>query len=224
MTHEKIFAHFIECNKDEIYKEARGAVNYAFRQEGYGRLVIYFEPSDGRLDWRNNFAFKKKPYKDMKTKYRVHRGFLKCWKTIEDRIIDKVVEKTPNGAYKWQWITVVGYSHGGALAAFCHEAVWFHRPDLREKGLVGIGFEPPRIYGAWRVKEELKERWAHFYVLRNGRDIVTHAPPRIFGFTHVGNIVKMKTKAGFVMAHTPWEVEKSILVNADVLDRVFEGK
>ena len=30
MTHKKLFALFVECNKDEIYKEARGAVNYAF--------------------------------------------------------------------------------------------------------------------------------------------------------------------------------------------------
>ena len=224
MTYQEIFAHFIECNKDEIYKEARGAVNYAFVQDGYGRLIIYFEPSDGKIDWRNNFAFKKKPYKDMKVKYKVYRGFLKCWKSVEDRVIDKVVEKRANGAYKWDHITVIGYSHGGALAALCHEAVWFHRPDLREKGLLGIGFEAPRVYGARKVKKELMERWENFYVLRNGRDIVTYVPPRLFGFTHVGNIVKMKTEAGIVMAHTPWEVEKSLLVNAAVLDRVFEGK
>jgi hypothetical protein len=53
---------------------------------------------------------------------------------------------------------VVGYSHGGALAAFCHECVWFHRPDLREKGLLGYGFEAPRIYAGFKVKKELAQR------------------------------------------------------------------
>ena len=219
-------ALFEECNKDEIYKQARGAVNYAFIRDGYRRLIIYFEPSDGKLDWRNNFAFKKRPYKDMKVPYKVHGGFLKCWKAVEDKVIDKVLEKRSNGAYRWQQVTIVGYSHGAALAALCHECVWFHREDLRGGRLLGIGFEAPRVYGALKVKKDLAQRWDNFYVVRNGRDIVTHAPPRIFGFTHVGKIVKTTPahKAGCIEAHTPWNMKDSLAMaeNIEALREIEE--
>lgn len=54
--------------------------------------------------------------------FRVHRGFLAAWKTVEDVVISKITEKV-DGEYKWQHIIVVGYSHGGALAGLCHECV-----------------------------------------------------------------------------------------------------
>ena len=53
----------------------------------------------------------------MEVSYRVHRGFLAAWKEVEDIIIAKI--KDP----KWTKIVTVGYSHGGALAGFCHECV-----------------------------------------------------------------------------------------------------
>ena len=89
----------------------------------------------------------------MEIPYRVHRGFLEAWKEVEDIIIDKILEKDVDGNFCWKHIVVVGYSHGGALAAFCHEGVWFHRPDLREEGLEGYGLEATRIYGGWHVKK-----------------------------------------------------------------------
>ena len=63
--------------------------------------------------------------------YRVHRGFLAAWKEVEDIIVDKITEEQEyyssemgkRKEYKWKQIVVVGYSHGGALAAFCHECV-----------------------------------------------------------------------------------------------------
>jgi len=148
----------------------------------------------------------------MKIKYRVHGGFLKCWKTIEDIVIRRATEKGFSGDYRWKRIVVVGYSHGAALAALCHEAVWFHREDLRAEGLTGIGFDGPRIYGGWRVKKELRERWAHFTMFRNGSDIVTHLPPICFFFRHVGELYPMGKKNIFkcVKHHYPEEIRKSL--------------
>lgn len=121
----------------------------------------------------------------MEIPYRVHCGFLAAWKEVEDIIIEKIINP------EYQNIVIVGYSHGGALAAFCHECVWFYRPDLREKGLVTYAFEAPRIYAGFKVKKELQERWAHCYIIRNNNDIVTHCPPSIFCYCHVGNIIQI---------------------------------
>ena len=187
---KKLSELFHMCAYDVEYKQVGDSVNYAFVEEGT-TLYIYFQGSNSITDWVRNFLFPAKPYHDMKIPYRVHRGFLAAWKEVEDIIINKICEDDDNG-FKWKHIVVVGYSHGGALAGFCHECVWFWRPDLRESGLEGYGFEAPRFYAGFRVKKELRERWEHFTIIRDNNDIVTHCPPTIFGFCHVGKILKVK--------------------------------
>ena len=200
----KLSTLFHRCAYDVDYKTVGDSVNYAFEEDG-GILYIYFQGSSQISVWVRNFLFKKKPYKDMEIPYRVHRGFLAAWKEVEDVIIKKITEQVVVGVfdeekqrnkvekrYKYNKIYVIGYSHGGALAAFCHECCWFWRPDLRNGGVLGYGFEAPRIYGAWHVKKSLKERWENFTVVRTNCDIVTHCPPRLFRYTHVGKILKIK--------------------------------
>lgn len=187
-------------------------VDYKFVEEG-DTLYIYFEPSDGDIDWRVNFSYWRKPYKDMAVRYRVHGGFLESWKLIHDIVKAKITEAR-DGAYRWNRIVTVGYSHGGALAVLCHECAWFEREDLREKegALVGISFDGPRVYAGLWIKGALKQRWAQFYVFRNHSDIVTHLPPVIFFFRHVGNKVKMKVgkNPGLIKAHYPDEICKGL--------------
>ena len=86
------------------------------------------------------------------------------------------------------------------MAFFATECVWFHRPDLREDGLEGYGFEAPRVYGGWRVKKSLQERWAKFKVIRNNNDLVTHCPPALFRFCHAGKILKIHGSTDLVKA------------------------
>lgn len=207
---KKLSELFYTCAFSE-YKEAGDDVNYLFIEEGK-QLYIYFQGSNSISDWVRNFLFKKRPYKDMKIPYRVHRGFLAAWKEVEDIIIAKITEKKDD-EYRWKAITVVGYSHGGALAAFCHECVWFHRPDLREGCLLGYGFEAPKIYGGFKVKKELRERWATFTVVRNKNDIVPTMPPFIFGYCHVGNYLKIgqHNKRQCIKNHYPLVVYGSLL-------------
>lgn len=171
------------------YQECGDHVNYLFKEDGR-TLYIYFQGSNGDVDWRRNFSFWKKPYKDMKKPYRVHAGFMTAWKEVEDIVIQKITEKAEDGSFKWNRIYTIGYSHGGALAAFCHECVWFHRADIKDD-CWGIGYEAPRIYAGMLFRQELRERWKNFRVIRNRQDLVTHVPPRCFGFWHVGEVVKI---------------------------------
>ena len=118
--------------------------------------------------------------------YKVHRGFLAAWKEVEDIIIEKVQDPI------WTDITVVGYSHGGALCQFALECVWFYRPDLRDGHMRGYAFEAPRIFAQWNYPEQLRERWKDLYIIRDGSDLVTHVPPVLFGYRHIGKIVNIK--------------------------------
>ena len=48
------------------------------------------------------------------------------------------------------------------------------------------------------MKKELRERWEHFTVIRCNNDIVTHCPPSIFGFCHVGTLKQVHGNVNLV--------------------------
>jgi hypothetical protein len=183
MDYNKIIQYGWRCQMAK-YNHIENDGDYAIQREG-NIVYLLFEWTDDSADWKYNLDFPIKPYKDMGVTWRCHRGFLRAWKNIEpyvkEVILDTSVEK----------IIVVGYSHGAAIAAFAHEYVWFNRPDLRENGLEGYGFGSPRVYWGWRVKQSLRERWANYYVITNKNDIVTKVPPLVFGYCHVGNVIKV---------------------------------
>ena len=184
------------------------------KHNGKYQLYIYFQGSNGENDWKANFKFCKKtysrrPYKDMKTKFRVHAGFLECWKQVEDIIKEAIKDNEINS------ICILGYSHGAALAVLCHECCWFNRPDLRSF-INTFAFETPRVYANFRVKKSLKERWHNCYVFRNSNDIVTHLPPALFGYTHVGKIIKIGRRDKYkfmnsISAHHPEKVYNALI-------------
>lgn len=179
------------------YARVENAGDYSIEKIG-STLYIYLECSNGLTDWKNNFDFPAKPYKRMgKTIWFAHRGFLRVWKSIEPYIENLIKDEDITN------IIIVGYSHGAALAVLCHEYVWYHRPDLRSK-IEGYGFGCPRVF--WGIKtNKLTQRWERFTVVRNIDDIVTHVPPAIFGFSHVGKMIKIGTKGKYstIDAHRP---------------------
>ena len=184
------------------------AGDYALLREE-DTLYIFLEWSDGPTDWKNNFDFPAKPYKEMGATWYCHRGFLRVWKAIEPHIRDSVLDMTVKK------IVVVGYSHGAAIAALAHEYVWYNRPDLRDT-LEGYGFGCPRCYWGFKVRKSLKERWANFYPIRNENDIVTHVPPLLFGFRHVNEVIQINSGAeNSIRAHYWEEYEKGLTKQND---------
>lgn len=157
-------------------------------------LYIYFEGSNGDIDWKNNFDFGAEPYKDMPTKWKAHRGFVRVWKEVEPFLKSDIMNPEVKN------INVVGYSHGAALAALAHEYIWFNRPDIRNN-IFGYGFESPRVFKG-RIPEELIPRWENFTVFRNGNDLVTHVPPMILGYKHVGKFVHLNKNRSILVDTT----------------------
>lgn len=161
-------------------------------------LYIYLEHSDGGDDWRNNLDFPTVPYRPTDgVAWRAHRGFVRVWKTVEDYLAPYVADPTLES------VVTVGYSHGGALATLCHEYIWYHRPDLRDR-IEGYGFGAPRV--VWGLYgQDFLSRWERFTVVRNLDDIVTHLPPRALGYTHVGRMLAIGEKGTYsrVDAHRP---------------------
>lgn len=185
---------FLKCLKAE-YIHVDNDGDYAFEESRDGKtLYLLFQWTRTAYDWISNFDFVAKPYKDMEITWKCHRGFLRAWKSIEPHIKELVKNE------KYKAIKIAGFSHGAAIATLAHEYVWFNRPDLRSKenpdGITGYGFGCPRCYFSsilpWKkMPQELAQRWVRFYPIRNLTDLVTHVPPRIFGFRHVAPVVQL---------------------------------
>lgn len=171
----------LEIGEDYIHVENDG--DYFIKRDG-DVLRLFFEWSDGKEDWINNFRFLAipwKPYKDMFATWFCHMGFLKVWKSIKPHIEADILNP------EIKKIEIVGYSHGAAIALLCYEYAKFNRPLI---DVEGVGFGCPRVFWG-SVPKSVKERFKNFKVIRNGNDIVTHVPPVLFGFRHVSEVVKI---------------------------------
>ena len=186
------------------YIRTPDCTDYAFDLAGK-RLTIYFQDSDGMVDWLRNLDFPAAAYKrEGETIWYAHRGFLRVWNTLIPRI-DPLLADT-----RVESVTAVGYSHGAALAVFCHEYAWYLRPDLRET-LTGYGFGCPRV--VWGpLSDEAAARWQGFTVIRNREDAVTYLPPAILGYRHVGKILEIGEKGKYtpVDAHRPENIRREL--------------
>lgn len=185
---------------EEGWINTKGDVTYRISKP-HKTLILEFQCSNGWKDWFRNLFFKKVPYKGMSNPFKVHAGFLSAWKEIEDIIRDRIRERD------YTAISIIGYSHGGAIAGLCLECANYERPDLAsDHRIIALCYESPRFYAGGLSKEVKRMKFRGCYVLRNGWDLVTHLPPLLFGFKHVGKLTKFGKEKRCIKAHTPQSV------------------
>lgn len=185
-----LFQYFHACAYDVHYEQIGDSVNYAFvESDDKSELIIYFQGSNSITDWVENFLFTKRVYKE----FRVHRGFFRAYSQVRDLLLDKVY------ANNYKKVIVVGYSHGGALCQLALEDLVYHFPQIQDS-IFGYAFEAPRCL---KVKRKYRDRWKNLTVIRDGSDIVTHCPPKIFGYTDLGTMIKIKGNTNLVPNKLP---------------------
>ena len=199
MTLQQLFLRVRHAPHTQLEQES---ASFFVERDG-GTLRILFEESNGRTDWINNFRFlalPRKPYKDMKHVWFAHRGFSRVWKVIEPHLSTCVTDPTVRR------IEIAGYSHGAAVALLCYEYCRYHRSDIP---VVGFGFGAPRV--VWGpIPKEVKARLEGFVVIRNGHDLVTHLPPVLFGYHHVGKVEKVGDHVGLIKDHYPQAYKEAL--------------
>ena len=154
--------------------------DYAIEVDG-NTLYILFEWSDDAEDWINNFDFPAKPYKRMTDIWFCHRGFLKVWKAMQNEIevgVAQALREHPEITN----ITIVGYSHGGAIALLATEDMTYLYGE--KFNVSGYGFGAPRVLWGY-IPKAVRERISAFVTVRNIPDMVTHLPPKIFGYQDI---------------------------------------
>lgn len=190
---------FYECAYVGNWETVGHDVNYKFIIDN-DCLYIHFQGSNSITDWIRNFLFPTKVY----GLYRVHRGFLEAWLEVRNIILDKIYEfdtmltsLPPKPNYKFKKVIIVGYSHGGALCQIATQEIVYHRPDLKVEA---YAFESPRCI---KARKELRHYWENLKVIRNNNDIVTHVPPKIFGYNDLGTMIKIAGDTSLVSGKLP---------------------
>ena len=201
MTLENLFRRCVE----RTYVHVENAADYALDRFG-DTLYVYLQASHGAEDWKNNLDFPARPYHSKGKVWYAHRGFVRVWQSVERYVARDLADPAV------RHVVTVGYSHGAALAVLCHEYLWSHRPDLRDS-LQGYGFGCPRVFWGLR-KPSLLRRWERFVVIRNLDDTVTHVPPAILGYSHVGRMLEIGTRGKYnaIDAHRPENILRELAV------------
>jgi len=171
-------------------------------------LYLLFEWSRGRLDWFHNLLFPAKPYKNMSKLWFCHMGFLRVWRAMRDEVEKKVLRELKLHP-RVRNIVCIGYSHGGAISLFATEDMEYLYGDAYY--VKGYGFGAPRV--VWGLlPRAVKNRLQSFKVVRNVPDLVTHVPPVLLGFRHVGEVICIGEKKKYtpIKAHYPSAYEKEL--------------
>lgn len=182
------------------YNNCPGSCDYAI-QIHRNTLYLFFKKSDGKEDWINNLDFPAKAYCPSGEKWYCHRGFLRAWTNIVERL-DCRIRDIINRHENIRRLVIVGYSHGAALSVFALDHFSFLYGDTLE--IQAYGFGAPRVVFG-KLPPDVKERLKAFIVIRNIPDLVTHLPPSFLLYRHVGHMLKIGEagKFGPVIAHTP---------------------
>ena len=146
-------------------------------------VIVSFQGSGSKIDWRQNFTFYKKPYKHMKHLFFVHAGLFNKYSSVKDEIWSKII---PVLNPDWK-IRIYGFSQGGTLASFMHEDAKYRLPEL---DVEGWAFAPAKGFTFWNRKY-LKKRFEGLNVVINRRDIVPKLPFWFQGFIHYGHVNKI---------------------------------
>ncbi len=174
----------------DYFDIGREQTSYRMQRVGH-TMYMLFEWSHGATDWRHNLTYRPTKVTFGDHTIWVHRGLYQSYAAVRERIRAAITDT------RIRRVLIGGYSHGAALAALTYADLLPRRQDIP---FVGYGFGAPRVvWGA--VPCRLFEG---FYTVRCGTDIVTHLPPKLLGYRHVGELVKLRAvRGGPIVSHTP---------------------
>jgi len=93
-----------------------------------GTLLIGWRGSQQPQDWINDFNawHQEIPYGNYSSKIRVHKGFLKCYKSVRGKVLQFIAQNKS----KFDEVEITGHSLGGAISTLCAVDIQYNHADL----------------------------------------------------------------------------------------------
>ena len=112
---------------------------------------------------------------------KAHRGYIEKYMSVRDIILKELVDSKPKE------IILVGHSAGGAMASLTFIDIKNLYPDTP---LNAVTFGMLRVFNVEGAKWFRTYR-DNFIRVVNGRDLIPNIPPLLFGYRHVGRLVRI---------------------------------
>lgn len=186
MKHSEMFT-FIKGNKEwTTIKTLWHDLNYCIKIED-DAVYLFFQESNGKKDWKDNLNFIPIPckvYKKQKGWLFCHRGFVREYKSGNDRIMTEFATAVLQTKKK---AIISGWSNGAAMAVLAAEDFYFRtkiKPEVISFGAPKVCLDP---FSAIHIKHACSSVTEYC----NKNDIVTKVPP-FFWHVHKRKIDKKK--------------------------------
>lgn len=164
--------------KQTKYKTVGYDVQYAIFSLEKETLIIW-EESTSKEDWKTNFDFPIRPYKNQQNTLWYHRGWAKAYKSARDEFLKDIADCSNTENFR-----IYGWSYGGAMSQISAEDVKFHYPNSHIE-VVTFG-SPNPLFGR-KTKKFVKSCIADCKQYANRNDLVTVMPP-LPGYKQVNKI------------------------------------
>lgn len=110
-----------------------------------------------------------------------HRGYIEKYMSVRGYILQELAESNPKE------VVLVGYSAGGSIASLAFMDLKHLYPDTPVNGIT---------FGMVRVFNKEGALWYrsfrdNFIRVVNGRDFIPNLPPALFGYRHIGRLVRI---------------------------------
>ena len=186
MTKEELTTLFRTRGKQYRHRTS----DYHILDEKHGKCSIYIKESGSfekdPVDWiRNVKAIPTKVNIDKKAVY-VHKGFKEAF--------DELIEVLYPQIHRYKEISIVGYSHGGALGILTYLYLKEHMPLAKINPPVLFGcpmvFSFKKLSGHKHIRKLCKD----VITVRYHNDIVARLPGFFLGYGRVGKEIHVKPK------------------------------
>lgn len=172
MNYSELFKELLKNN----YTKYGEDVDVCFKLKE-NKLFVFFQGSNSKIDWKNNFRFFAKMYKKQVSPMLVHKGFARAWKSCNDEIMEVIKLFKQDVGEELQTV-FVGHSFGGAMALLAAEDYNFRfqgKPFVDEPTVITYG--SPKVFATRKSVKYVRNCYKDIKQFAHKSDIVTYVPP-----------------------------------------------
>lgn len=138
------------CIKNANYTTSGLKLDWCIKVDDENKIIyLLFQKTVGCFDWLMNLDFPVVPYKQQENTFKLHRGWVKVWKSANDIVMGNFIDVCK--VYPDYQPNIAGWSYGGAMAQIAAEDYFYRASkidaiNIKKPDLTTFG-SPKPLYG-----------------------------------------------------------------------------